>query len=270
MGKFIFFDIDGTLLSHKSGIPASSKEAIHKARQNGHKLFIATGRPKSKITASIRDIGFDGYIYSSGAAIEVHNKIMYHQEMHAPFMMDLIAFLTHCEIGFTLEGHNYLYCDPIAETFWTELLESPTFAMDKSNFRSVRDYVPANSKIQTVSIFSQNSSQFKLLQEFLNDHPEIILLTYENTHDGMMFGELMLKGITKATGIKHLLAHYSKSIKDTISFGDSMNDMEMLAETNLGISMGNGSNALKLIADDVTDSVDQDGIYKAFVKYRLI
>ena len=43
--KILFFDIDGTLLSHRTlQIPESAKRAIRKAKENGHLIFINTGR----------------------------------------------------------------------------------------------------------------------------------------------------------------------------------------------------------------------------------
>ena len=47
--KYVFVDIDGTLLSHHTGIPRSALEAIDIARRNGHKIFINTGRVKSAV-----------------------------------------------------------------------------------------------------------------------------------------------------------------------------------------------------------------------------
>lgn len=44
--KIIFADIDGTLFDHETGkIPASACEALRQARENGHRIFLCTGRP---------------------------------------------------------------------------------------------------------------------------------------------------------------------------------------------------------------------------------
>ena len=42
-----FFDVDGTLLGAGHRIPPSALEALHAARQNGVRLFIAT-RPRHR------------------------------------------------------------------------------------------------------------------------------------------------------------------------------------------------------------------------------
>ena len=46
-----FFDIDGTLVSFKTHeIPPSTIFALPQAKANGHRVFIATGRPTLIIT----------------------------------------------------------------------------------------------------------------------------------------------------------------------------------------------------------------------------
>ena len=44
MRKYLFFDIDGTLLSDVTHtVPQSAIEAIKKAKENGHHCFLCTG-----------------------------------------------------------------------------------------------------------------------------------------------------------------------------------------------------------------------------------
>ena len=69
MIKALFFDIDGTLVSfntHK--IPASTIQAITKAKQQGIQVYISTGRPYSLIN-NLQEIShlIDGYITVNGA-----------------------------------------------------------------------------------------------------------------------------------------------------------------------------------------------------------
>ena len=68
--NIIFFDIDGTLLSEKTfTVPDSAKEAIIQAQDNGHLVFINTGRPILEIDDCIKELNFDGYIYADVALI---------------------------------------------------------------------------------------------------------------------------------------------------------------------------------------------------------
>ena len=65
--KAIFFDIDGTLVSFKSHtVPESARRAIARLREQGVKVFIATGR-LLRHTEVVSDIEVDGYITVNGS-----------------------------------------------------------------------------------------------------------------------------------------------------------------------------------------------------------
>ncbi len=49
-----------------------------------------------------------------------------------------------------------------------------------------------------------------------------------------------------------------------------MNDLEMLQTAALGICMENGSTELKRLADEICSPFNEDGLYKAFEKLKLI
>lgn len=79
-----------------------------------------------------------------------------------------------------------------------------------------------------------------------------------------------MPGVHKATAIEIILSYLNIDVKDTIAFGDGMNDVEMFKACELGIAMGNAKEALKEIAADITDSHDEGGIYNSFKKHGLI
>ena len=73
--------------------------------------------------------------------------------------------------------------------------------------------------------------------------------------------DLTLKGVSKAVGIKKLVEALNKDMQDTIAFGDSMNDYEMLQVCNYGVAMNNACQELKASADNICESVENDGVY---------
>ena len=82
--------------------------------------------------------------------------------------------------------------------------------------------------------------------------------------------EMVPKGYSKATGIIYLCDKLGINIEDTFAFGDSANDIEMLKCVGCGIAMGNGTDDAKNVADYVTDSLHDDGIYNACKHFGLI
>ena len=57
---------------------------------------------------------------------------------------------------------------------------------------------------------------------------------------------------------------------DTIGFGDSMNDLEMIDTVGTSVCMDNGSPALKKISSLVCPAVEDNGLAWAFEKLGLI
>ena len=55
-----------------------------------------------------------------------------------------------------------------------------------------------------------------------------------------------------------------------MAFGDGGNDITMLSNVGIGVAMGNANENVKLIADYVTDTVDNDGIFKALKHFSII
>jgi len=87
---------------------------------------------------------------------------------------------------------------------------------------------------------------------------------------GSNSGEISLLGINKATAIDKVLLCLNINRENTFAFGDSFNDVEMLQFVQNGIAMGNAHEIVKNVADDITETVDNNGIYNSFKKYGLI
>ena len=82
--------------------------------------------------------------------------------------------------------------------------------------------------------------------------------------------EINPAGISKATGIRKVCEMLDIPNENTFAFGDSANDLEMLAYVAHSIAMGNGTEEVKNTAEYVTRSVDEDGILHGLKHYGLI
>ena len=110
MKKFVFIDIDGTLYDHGNHrIPESAIKALRKAKENGHELFICTGRPKPVVESSYLDLPISGVIFAGGTHIEVNGKVIYQGQFPSDQMDEIVKYMQSHDIEFTLEGveRNY-------------------------------------------------------------------------------------------------------------------------------------------------------------------
>ncbi|RYY42840.1 MAG: HAD family phosphatase, partial [Actinomycetales bacterium] len=68
------------------------------------------------------------------------------------------------------------------------------------------------------------------------------------------------EGVSKASGLEVVCARLGVDQADVLAVGDGMNDYDMLRWAGRGVAMGQGSDELKAVADDVTGSVVDDGL----------
>lgn len=272
MKKIIFIDIDGTLLDMKTGIPHSSVQAIRKARKKGHKIFVCTGRARSQVGPSILNIGFDGCVYSAGTVVEVGEKMVHMDKLDAQMVASIVIDLEHMGIGYILEGFDYCYIDKIAADHFSVLHkdaynnENVSFINERKT-KTIQEYDPGDV-INKLSFFAHHQDEIVKLKDLYGAKFDFMI--HESKPSELIPTELTLPGISKASGMDIVLDCLAANLEQTISFGDSRNDMEMVEHANLGICMGNGIDALKQIADHVTDTLENDGIFKAFEKHGLL
>ena len=83
--------------------------------------------------------------------------------------------------------------------------------------------------------------------------------------------ELSPKGIDKGVGVAQALEYLGCSRNaHTFGFGDSGNDLGILAAVEMAVAMGNAMPEVKAVADYVTDDVAHDGTVTAMRHFGLI
>ncbi len=109
-----------------------------------------------------------------------------------------------------------------------------------------------------VSFIAQDRYLFLDIVKYLTDHFNVV--TFNSENDDFINGEIILKNCTKADGIKRVLKAEGGSLEDTISFGDSMNDYQMVATTHEAYVSQKAPEKLKDIATGTFEDPDADGI----------
>ena len=116
-----------------------------------------------------------------------------------------------------------------------------------------------------------HQSHIRVIEEALKQlKDDVNIVIHEMFDETTINGELISKTDNKATGIQYAIDYLNIDIKDTIAFGDSMNDYEMIDFVDHGVVMANGNAKLKEIASSICKSVDEDGVYDGFVHLGII
>jgi Cof subfamily protein (haloacid dehalogenase superfamily) len=258
--KILFFDIDGTILSHRTyEISDSTRNAIKQAQNNGHIAIINTGRAISFIDKEVLSIGFDGFICGCGTYISYQDKTLHHSAISPDLITGLIKDLREMDIPAALEGSKAVYYDYASESPIVKRLlefqqkhqlgagswEDPDISFDKF-------CIWPNTK-ETEQLFYH---KYKEVFDFIDRNDRLY--------------EVVPKGYSKASGIEYLIKHLGIPYENTFAIGDGENDLPMLTYAKHSIAMGNAPQAIKDIVSFVTEDVDQGGIEHALRHYGLI
>ena len=278
--KLIFLDIDGTLLPPGDMlVPQSTLEALYRAKANGHKLFLCTGRNHRMTAPLLGHDCFDGAVCSAGGYVLCDGQVLVDIPMEPELAAGVQAALERHGVECTLEAKDETFGGMQMIQRWN-FTEKPVGAVN-SEAERWRKAMQDGMSIQPLSAYrGQPIYKIVFIAEQEQDLDEAKRLYgdrfvfCESKLDalgaGMVNGELINRKFDKGTGIRAVCRYLGKPLSDTIGFGDSDNDLQMTDVVGVSVCMGNGSEHLKKLCDRIAPSVYDDGIAKEFAALGLI
>ena len=279
MSKIIFLDVDGTIVDYDNHIPDSAREAIRKARENGHLVYVCTGRSKAEMPDEIWNIGFDGMIGGNGSYVEHKGQILLHQLIPYETAKRVVDWLEARGLEFYLESNNGLFASRNFREVARPTLR--TYALGKGASEDQVLHMEAEDALHGLiydgNLYRDDLNKISFILHSYQDHldskeafPELKAGTWGGRGEEALFGDLGVKDINKAYAVDLILDHLDADRTDTIAVGDAKVDIPMLQACQIGVAMGNGGPEILAVADLITDDVGQDGLYKAFEKLNLL
>ena len=259
MAQAVFFDIDGTLVSFTTHtVPPSALDALAALKRQGVKVFIATGRSLKQMD-NLHDLTFDGYITMNGAYCVndryeiIHKSVIPQTDIEALIRYQEEQEQFPVEI-MTTEEQTISYINEKV----TALIELVNLPMP--GVKSLRE--ASRNEILQMGIFVDKEQERDIMRH--------VLVHCHATRWYPIFADINLRGCSKQSGIDHLLKYYNIRLDETLCFGDGGNDISMLRHAAIGVAMGNAPDEVKRTANYVTDTVDNDGIWKALKHFKVI
>lgn len=261
MSRAVFFDIDGTLIDCFGGITQITpkvEEAIRSLQEKGDYVFIATGRPYAFISKELLDFGFDGFILTNGAQAILNNDHLFCEPMEIDFIKEAISEFDKIGVQYILEGAKDSYLHERFKEFY-EFFDG--IGISRKHIKDSYDL--DELEIQKIEVLCPDEESVLLCSNFLSQYPD-----YDHFASiSQKSIEIYAKKNTKAAGILKVLEHLNIPVEKSYAFGDGTNDIEMIQTVGCGIVMGNATEELKKYADQITDTVHNDGVAVGIEKY---
>lgn len=253
----IALDLDGTLLKDDKTISSRSKEVLLKAKQEGHIVMIATGRPYRSSAMYYQELGLTTPIVNFNGAF-VHHPLddgwgTFHNPMDLKIVKDIVGISEEFRVkNICAEVMDDVYFHYHDETL-LDVFSMGTPNIETGDLRRILKNDPTS-----ILIHPDEEVALKIRKYLSDVHAEVI--------DHRKWGapwhviEIVKSGLNKAVGIQKVADYYNIPQDRIIAFGDEDNDLEMIEYAGHGIAMGNAIDELKNIANQVTHTNEEDGI----------
>ena len=260
-----FFDIDGTLLPFGKSVPESAVKALQKVKADGHRIFLATGRSPVEVIPEIYELGFRDGVFSAGGIAIADGREIYNRFMTEVENKEVFSYCKENNLGVMVQTDRGTYMAPAVFSLWKSLMLEYTGEIAAVSSMVEAETIPSGARICKVLYVARDVSIDRIRND-LAARFDVVSNTL-GVPDSTM-GEIVIKGISKATGIERIMRYYGEDLSNTVVFGDGANDEEMVSAAAVGIAMGNATEGLKRKARFVTSDIEDDGIARG-IEYAI-
>ena len=252
--RIVMCDLDGTLLDREARMSERTRSALHRAREAGAHVVLATGRMLRSAIPHAQALGLDTPLVCYQGAW-VHDprtgENWLHEVMPEGPTRSAIAWFRERGIPVNCYVDDQLYIEKVTP-------ESELYCRIAGVTAEVRN--PLESCLAKPATKLVAISDPRRIERLLPDLSEEFAQTLYVTQSIPEFVELANPAISKGRAL-HLVAERLGIPRHAVmAFGDGLNDLEMLREAGWGVAMGQAPSALREAADEVTLSIDEDGV----------
>lgn len=253
--KIAFFDVDGTLV--EKGKPISSKiiETLKRLKENGTMICISSGRSPKQI--SKLDVKFDALITFNGSYCFNEKETILNTPLKKQDMELVVKNAKKINRPVAVATKDRIAANGMDEDLKEYFAFGGTIPAIAEDFDQI-----VEKQIVYQMMVSCRKSDYDALMQNVDDAK--ITAWWDRAVD------IIPASGSKGVAIKRMLDYYQIPASKAIAFGDGGNDIEMLKTVGCGIAMGNATDNVKKIADDICGSVQEDGIYTYCKEHNLI
>ena len=276
--KAVFFDIDGTLVNDSKSVLKSTKEAIKIVKDQGVLVGVATGRGPFFVKELMDDLDLDFAVTYNGQYIFNKDRVLFASPIDKGSLRQIISYAKENQkeiamgtrqdvVGSRIMSFGLSPLSQLVSRFVPKFL---TRTISNSFNRMVSKAVPQKEK-DLLDLINQPIYQVLMLMTPEESEQAAKTLNHlKFTRSNPFAADIINQGNSKLEGIRRVGKEYGFDLNQVMAFGDSDNDLEMLAGVGMSVAMGNGSSSVKEVAKHITTSNQEGGIHKALEYFGVL
>ena len=266
--KLLVLDVDGTLLNDEREISKRTLAALLKVQQMGVRIVLASGRPTYGLMplAKVLELGnYGGFVlsYNGCQIIKAQNGEILFERRINPEMLPYLEKKARKNgfAIFTYHDDTLITDSPDNEYIKNEALLNNLKIIREDEFSTAIDFAPCKCMLV--------SDKEKALIGLEQHWEKRLAGTLDAFRSEPYFLEVVPCGVNKANTLGALLEHLGVTREEVIAVGDGVCDVTMLQLAGMGVAMGHSQDSVKVCADYVTASNEEDGVALAVEKLIL-
>ena len=276
--KAVFFDIDGTLVNDSKSVLKSTKEAIKIVKDQGVLVGVATGRGPFFVKELMDDLDLDFAVTYNGQYIFNKDRVLFASPIDKGSLRQIISYAKTNQkeiamgtrqdvVGSRIMSFGLSPLSQLVSRFVPKFL---TRTISNSFNRMVSKAVPQKEE-DLLDLINQPIYQVLMLMTPEESEQAAKTLNHlKFTRSNPFAADIINQGNSKLEGIRRVGKEYGFDLNQVMAFGDSDNDLEMLAGVGMSVAMGNGSSSVKEVAKHITTSNQEGGIHKALEYFGVL
>ncbi|MWP48297.1 MULTISPECIES: Cof-type HAD-IIB family hydrolase [unclassified Gilliamella] len=252
-------DLDGTLLTPEHNLSPYTKQVLQALRKKDIHFVFATGRHHIDVAQMRENMEIDAFMITSNGA-RVHDS------------QGNLVFSQSIEPSLASQIAQMSMDDPL---IYTHLYRGDDWLINKEDTFSLAFYRHTQFTYQLFNPLDFDTTNIAKIYFTTTDNALYQHLVQLKNRLETKFGnkisvafstlnclEVMAENVSKGSALKNVVEKLGYSLKDSIAFGDGMNDYEMLKVAGKGCIMQNGSAELKKLLPEleVIGSNAQDAV----------
>lgn len=254
--KIAFFDIDGTLIDmDKKVISEKMVETLIQLKQNKIIICIATGRAPQCVP-HFPGVEFDAFLTFNASYCCTDKECIFKNPIPPSDVETIIENAKRINRPVSLAGAVRIGAN--------------------GSDRDLSDYYAISNQVVEIAEDFDDLARGEIYQIMMGCYKEEYDQVLRNVTGAKITAwwdravDIIPADGGKGLGVEKILEYYQLSREEAIAFGDGRNDIEMLRAVGTGVAMGNATDDVKAIADDICGTAADDGIYSYCKTHRLI
>jgi Cof subfamily protein (haloacid dehalogenase superfamily) len=261
--RFIFLDIDGTLLTSDHRISRGTITAIQRVN-NFHNIqvVLTTARPPQAIRNIYKRLElktpavcFNGALIIEKAG-EIQTSILHSQCIDASQLYPIYAAASNPHLNISFYKNEDWISDKMDAWVRQEEEITETEALIQNAGVTIQKWTESQTGPHKILLMGE-PHEIDITEKNLN---QLIGNSLNISKSKPTYLEIMNSSASKTSAINFLLGKYAMTPQEILAIGDNFNDIEMLRLAGIGIAMGNAPEEVKKHADFVTLDNNSEGI----------